>query len=294
MQKIVVHLWYDQEAMAAANFYTSLFERAYILNSTTISDTPSGDAQMVTIDLEGQQFMLISAGPLFKFTPSISLRVDCSTEIEAQNLWKQLSDGGDILMPLMAYDFSPCYGWLMDRYGLSWQIMTTPSQLIEQKITPTLMFTANQCGKAEEAITYYTSLLPDSAILDLLRYSEDEAPNEAGTIKYMAFKLVGQNFAAMDSAYMHEFTFNEAISLIINCDNQSEIDRLWEALSAVPEAEACGWLKDRYGLSWQIIPTIMNQMMGSGDPEKLNRVTKAFLKMKKFDITTLERAFNGN
>ena len=98
----------------------------------------------------------------------------------------------------------------------------------------------------------------------------------------------------MDSAYEHNFAFNEAISFLVSCDTQAEIDRYWKALSAVPEAEQCGWLKDKYGLSWQIVPTLMNEMMSKGSGEQIARVTEAFLKMKKFDIESLKRAYEGS
>lgn len=295
MQKIKLHLWYDQEALEAANFYTSLFEDSLVQNVTTIHNTPSGDAHIVSFQLAGLNFMAISAGPEFKFTPNISLRVDCHSIAEAELLWERLMEDGKTLMPLQAYPHSPYYGWGMDRYGLSWQIMTVPEgQSVGQKITPTLMFTGENCGKAEEAVQFYTATFENAEIFDSLRYDETEPPNLEGTIKFMAFELDGIGFAAMDSGYMHDSAFNEAISLIVSCETQAEIDLLWETLSADYKAEACGWLKDKYGLSWQIVPSLMDTMMKDGTPEQIERVTQAFLKMKKFDIITLERAFLGH
>jgi predicted 3-demethylubiquinone-9 3-methyltransferase (glyoxalase superfamily) len=151
MARITSHLWFDKEAKEAAQFYTSIFPNSKIKNITTIHDTPSGSADIVNIELLGQEFTLISAGPLFKF--------------------------------------------------------------------------------------------------------------------------------------------NEAISFMVHCDTQEEIDYYWEKLSADPKAEQCGWLKDKYGLSWQVVPTIMNQMMKDKDPKKIARVTQAFLKMKKFDIAKLKQAY---
>lgn len=153
MQKITPFLWFDKEARAAAEFYISVFKGAKILDSTTVENTPSGTVEIVTIELFGQEFLLMSAGPLFKF--------------------------------------------------------------------------------------------------------------------------------------------NEAISFVVNCDSQGEIDYYWAKLSAVPEAEACGWLKDRFGVSWQIVPTVMHEMQKTKDRKKLARVTEAFLKMKKFDIAELQRAYDA-
>lgn len=152
------------------------------------------------------------------------------------------------------------------------------------------MFTQGAVGKAKEAIEYYTSIFPDGKVDMLATYTKDDGDQE-GFIKYGRFSLAGQNFTAMDSSLPHAFTFNEGISLIINCDSQAEIDHYWEKLSAVPEAEQCGWCKDKFGVSWQITPTRMNEMMASGDKEKIAKVTQAFLQMKKFDIAKLEEAF---
>ena len=157
-----------------------------------------------------------------------------------------------------------------------------------------VMFVGEVCGKAEEAINSWVSLFPASKVETIQRYGKGELPDQEGTVRYAEFSLLGQQFRSMDSAYEHAFSFNEAISFIVHCDTQEEIDRYWEALSAVPEAEACGWLKDKYGLSWQIVPTSMDEMMSSGSKEQIARVTEAFLKMKKFDIETLERAYQGS
>jgi len=292
MQKIVPHLWYDNEAGEAAELYTSAFPNSSILNRTLISDTPSGTAEILTIELSGQRFMLMSAGPYFKFTPAISFLVACDTKEEVDRLHALLSGGTD-LMPLGSYPFSERYAWTADKFGLSWQIMLMGDIPYESRIIPTLMFVGDQCGKAEKAMESYTKLFGASRIGPIMRYAEGEAPDQAGTVKHGALTLEGQAFAAMDSAYEHGFTFNEAISFIVNCETQAEIDKYWKALSAQPEAEQCGWLKDKFGVSWQIVPTAMERMMASGDQEAMGRVTQAFLKMKKFDISELERAFRN-
>ncbi|MCQ6963729.1 VOC family protein [Methanolobus chelungpuianus] len=294
MQKIVPHLWFDKEAVEAAEFYTSLFGNSRVKNRTVLPDTPSGTAETVAIELAGQEFMLLSADPLFRFNPSISFLVACDTKDEVDTLWKRLSEGGNALMPLGAYPFSERYGWTEDKYGLSWQIMFKGDTEIAQRITPTLLFTGDQSGNAEKAINYYASVFHNAKIGNILRYGKGEEPDREGTIKHASFTLEGQEFAAMDSAYAHGFTFNEAISLMVYCKDQEEIDHYWGKLSAVPEAEQCGWLKDRFGVSWQIVPAVMDEMMKTQDAEKLARVTEAFLKMKKFDIAELQRAYEGN
>jgi predicted 3-demethylubiquinone-9 3-methyltransferase (glyoxalase superfamily) len=293
MDKIRPHLWFDTQAREAAEFYTSTFPQSKITQSATIHDTPSGDAEMMSFDLFGQSFMAISAGPLFTFTPAVSFFVTCESADEVDQYWNTLSEGGRMHMPLDSYPFSERYGWTEDRYGLSWQIGLMSGPEMPQRITPTLMFVNEVCGKAEEALTYYTSIFPKSEVGLIVHYEAGEEPNAEGTLKFGSISLEGQQFAAMDSAHEHDFTFNESVSLMVSCETQEEIDHYWNALSAVPESEQCGWLKDRYGLSWQIVPAAMDRMMRTGSPEQMARVTAAFLKMKKFDIAELERAYQG-
>jgi predicted 3-demethylubiquinone-9 3-methyltransferase (glyoxalase superfamily) len=194
-------------------------------------------------------------------------------------------------MPLGAFPFSERYGWTQDKYGVSWQVMFAGDRPILQKITPTLLFVGDVAGKAEEAIRFYASVFHNSTVGDLSRYGREEAPEKEGSVKFATFSLEGRQFAAMDSAREHKFKFNEAISFMVHCNTQKEIDYYWEKLSAVPAAEQCGWLKDRYGLSWQIVPTMMETMLKEKNRKKLAQVTKAFLQMKKFDIEALRQAY---
>lgn len=309
MQKIIPHLWYDKEAKEAAEFYTSLFPDSQITNVTTLHNTPSGDCDVVSFQLWGTPFMSISAGPVFKFNPSISFMVnfDRSQDKDARNrideVWEKLIDGGKALMPLDKYPFSERYGWVQDKYGLSWQlILTNPEGEDRPFIIPSIMFVGDMCGKAEEATDFYLSIFKESPFGDvqsesthgvLARYPAGMEPDKEGTIMFTDFNLAGQWFAAMDSAQKHDFAFNEAVSFIVNCDSQEEIDYYWGKLSAVAESEQCGWLKDKYGVSWQIVPKEMDAMMTKGTPEQIDRITQAFLPMKKFDIAKLKAAYEG-
>jgi len=303
MQEITPHLWFDKEAREAAEFYVSLFPGSRITNVTRLSGTPSGDCDVVSFALAGQPFMAISGGPWFKFNPSVSFHAKCGTKEEVDAIWEKLSPGGKVLMPLDSYPFSERYGWLEDQYGLSWQVISARGMEIKQKFTPVLMFVANVCGKAEEAISFYTSVFrnaPNGAEAGetkatvLARYGKGEDPDTEGTVRYAQLSLLGQEFGAMDSARAHPFAFNEAISFIVPCDSQEEIDYFWGKLSADPRAEQCGRLKDRYGLSWQITPAAMRELLGGEDQERTARVTQAFLKMKKFDIAALKRRLPGD
>ena len=301
MQKIIPHLWFDKEAKEAAEFYVSAFgNESKVININTLHNTPSGDADIVSFELPGQEFMAISAGPLFKINPSISfiLNFDPSKDDKAREnlnaLWERLSDGGMALMPLQKYPFSEHYGWIQDKYGVSWQLMLTNPEGEERPfITPSLLFVGDMTGKAEEATDFYLSIFKNAKKGTVARYPAGMEPDKEGTIMYSDFLLEGQWFAAMDSAQQHKFAFNEAISLMVRCENQDEIDSYWEKLSAVPESEQCGWLKDKYGVSWQITPTTLDEMMNKGTPEQVDRLTQTFLPMKKLEIEPLKKAFEG-
>ncbi len=287
MQKITPHLWFDKEAKEAAEFYVSAFGNGSKITSfTTIKDTPSGDSDIVTFVLNGFNFMAISAGPIFKLNPSISFTLTCATVEEAQSLYKKLSVDGKDLMPLQEYPWSKCYGWFEDKFGVSWQINTEERG---GQIIPSLMFTKENFGKLDEALEFYQSVFKNSSVEAIARYEEGEG-DEVGKIKFSQFLLEGQPFRAMESSGDHKFTFNEAVSLLVKCDTQEEIDYYWEKLSAVPESEQCGWLKDKYGVSWQITASIMEELINTSDEERKNRVTQAFLKMKKFNIEELKEA----
>jgi Uncharacterized protein conserved in bacteria len=294
MQKIVPHLWFDKEAKEAAEFYVSLFDQSKLISSAVIENTPSGDAEIIYFELAGLQFSAISAGPYFKFNPSVSLMVACNSVEEVNTKWEVLSQGGTELMELGEYPFSKRYGWIQDRYGLSWQLMLVDNGQAVQKITPNLLFSNGSCGKAEEAIKYYVEVFKNTELGIISKYGKGEAQSSKAQVNYAAFKLEGFNFSAMDNAFDVDFNFNEAFSFIVNCNDQKEIDYYWDKLSAVPEAEQCGWLKDQFGVSWQIVPANMGEIMSNGTKDEIQRVTEAFLKMKKFDLNALEKARIGN
>jgi predicted 3-demethylubiquinone-9 3-methyltransferase (glyoxalase superfamily) len=302
MKRITPHLWFEKEAEEAARMYTSVFSNSKITNVTIIHEvpTPTGDCDIVSFELSGQPFMAINAGPLFKFNPSISFFVnfDPSKDKNAREnldvLWEKLFQGGTALMPLDKYPFSERCGWIQDKYGLSWQlILSNPEREERPAIVPSLMFVGAVAGRAEEAVGFYLSVFRNSRRGIVARYGKGQEPDSEGTIMFSDFMLEGQWFAAMDSAREHKFAFNEAVSLLIPCETQEEIDYYWEKLSADLDSEQCGWLKDRYGVSWQVWPTAMGEMISRGTPEQVARVTRAFLPMKKFDIATLQRAYGG-
>jgi predicted 3-demethylubiquinone-9 3-methyltransferase (glyoxalase superfamily) len=298
MQKITPFLWFDSQAEEAMNFYTAVFDNSKIVEINRYPEGPlegpmagmEGKVLTGVFQLAGFQFMALDGGPQFKFTPAISFFVNCDTEAEIDALWAALSEGGEVAMPLQAYPFSPRFGWIQDKYGLSWQLNLGQS---DTKITPFLLFVGDQNGQAETAVNDYTALFEDSGISHLMHFEAGDPIGVEGTVKQAAFTLHGQPFLAMDGGLVHDFTFTEAISFYVECDTQEEVDHFWHALSAHPEAEQCGWLKDKYGVSWQIIPTALGELMSDPDPEKSRRVTEAMLQMKKIEVAGLKQAYEA-
>lgn len=269
-------IWYDGNAKAAAEFYCTVFPGAKIT-----ADTP----MVVNYELYGQKFMGLNGGPVFKPNPSISFLIICEDDDEINNLWAKLSDGGFIMMPLDKYDWSERYGFLQDKFGLAWQVMKGKYSDVNQKITPTLLFVGNSYGKAEAAVKYYTAVFKPSGIDGILLYAENEGP-AAGSVKHSQFVLDGKVFAAMDGYGEHQFAFTEGISFVVECNGQVEIDFFWNELTSGGGQESqCGWLKDKFGISWQIIPKNIGTIMM--DPVNGPKAMQALMQMKKIDIAKL-------
>ena len=269
-------LWFDGKAKDAAEFYCSIFTNAKISSSNPI----------VTMwEINEQKFMCLNGGPQFKPNPSISFFINCNTIEEVDVYWNKLAIGAKIMMPLNKYDWSEYYGFLQDKFGFSWQLIKGNFDESDQKIVPCFLFTDDKFGKAHEAIAFYTNTFSNSKILSESFYNEQEMP-ESGIVKHAKFNLDGYEFTAMDGAGNHNFAFNEALSFVINCDNQSQIDFYWNAFTSDGGQESmCGWCKDKFGVWWQVVPSNLGALMSH--PEKGQQVMQAFLKMKKFDIEAL-------
>jgi predicted 3-demethylubiquinone-9 3-methyltransferase (glyoxalase superfamily) len=293
-QKIVPNLWFDDTAEEAVTFYTSIFGNSRILNTShygklgaKVSGRPEGSVLTVDFELEGSRFVALNGGPVFRFTPAISFFVTCGATQEVERLYAALSPKGSVLMPLDKYPFSEKYAWINDRYGLSWQLFLGPGK---QGITPFIMFFGKNYAKAAEAVSFYTSTFEHSRVENIVPYDKNEGQNPKA-IKQGAFILDDNRFILMDSGVDHQFAITPAISFMVNCRDQQEIDRLWERLSAVPEAEQCGWLQDRYGVSWQIGPAFLGDLVQDENPTGYERMMEVLIPMKKLDYAALLSAY---
>ncbi|WP_413666636.1 VOC family protein [Mucilaginibacter sp. Mucisp86] len=301
MLPIKPHIWFGQnKAKDAAEFYTTLLPDSVLsyVNHFYVSDH---ECEVVEFTLAGQSFFGISGVPGPSISPSISFMInfDPSRDPDAakhiDEVWNKLSENGQVMMPLDRYPFSERYGWIGDKYGVSWQlILTNPAGEERPVIVPSLMYTGPVAGKADDAINFYCSVFKDSKRGTTAPRPEDMGPDKAGTLMFADFYIDQTWIATMDSAHPHGFGFNEAVSLLIPCETQEEIDYYWSALSADGEPGQCGWLKDKYGVSWQVASTVMLNALKNGSPEQIARITQTFMTMKKVDIAALQQAYAPN
>jgi len=300
MLPIKPHLWFDQDAKQAAEFYAGLMPDSAVNYTNHFTMPGGGQCQTVEFTVAGQRFLGISAGEGIGINPSISFMInfDPSRDADAakhlDEVWNKLIDGGKILMPLNKYPFSERYGWVSDKFGVSWQlILTKPEGEERPVIIPSLMFTEPMAGKANEAIDFYCSIFKDGKRGTTAPRPVDMGPDKAGTLMFADFYIDQTWLAAMDSAHPHGFRFNDAVSLLIACETQEEIDYYWSALTAGGTPSQCGWLKDKYGVSWQVASTVMFDALKNGTPEQVARVTQSFMTMQKVDAAAIERAYKG-
>lgn len=268
-------VWCNNNAAELAEFYVSVFPDTKIIDENPV---------VVRLEMSGQRLMLLNGSDLFRPNPSISLMYLTSLESEVEQIYAKLIETGTALMPLDQYPFSPMYGWVEDQFGVSWQLYTGKEDII-QKIVPTLMFVNHNNGKAAEAVDFYTSLFPDAESRGLLRYSGEEGET-TGNIQHGEFLINHYLLMIMDSSWPHAFNFTEGVSLVVECDSQQEIDSYWSGLiSGGGEESMCGWLKDRYGVRWQIVPSTIDKLIARSP-----RVMEEMMKMRKLDIRRLQQA----
>ena len=287
--KIVPHLWFDKEAAEAIDFYISVFKGSKYLNHSEIEGTPSGKVGLFSFEISGQELAAINACPYFRFNDSVSFFYYCGSEEEIDRIYGRLAENGSILFPLGKYEWSRKYAWVRDRFGIGWQLDIDDINS-DQKIVPALLFVNEKSGSVREAIKYYMSVFRTSRLI--MEAPVINSEGQAGDdLLFAQFRLENFIFNAMSSPHKHDFDFNEAVSFMIMCRDQEEVDYYWERLGERGEEQPCGWLKDRFGLSWQVVPAELNELMSGNDK---GRVMAAMMKMKKLDISILRKAYSGS
>lgn len=288
-------LWFRTEADAVADFYTSTFggtivRRAYYPDAENVGGYAPGDLLTVDFEIGGLEFTALNGGPEFGVNPSISFFIEVRDASEVDRLAAILLDGGETLMPVDAYPWSERYGWVQDRFGVSWQIMAAGDEALA--IMPCLLFSGELAGRANDALEHYTDVF--SATTGYMgRYGPEDGERE-GWIGHATINLLGTRLALSDGDREHGHPFTEGVSLQVLCDTQEQIDHYWDALTADGGRESqCGWLVDRFGVSWQVSPADMAEWLASDDGEARARAFSAMLRMRRLDLSTLEAAYRG-
>lgn len=270
-------LWLDHDVKEIADFYSEIFENVKYLDSASM---------VTTVEIEGVKFMFLNGGPAFKVNPSVSYYVYCQDPDQVQQLFDRLNKGGKVLMSLDEYAWSKCYAWVEDRFGVNWQLDSSNAES-KQRIVPTLLFANQKKELIREAINHYSAIFPTSKTIFEAPYAPESGIAE-GTLLFAQFELNGYPFNATSSTIPHDFDFSEGNSFVVECKSQEEIDFYWSRLTEGGEESRCGWLKDRFGVWWQVIPENMSSLLNN--PVTGTAAVQEMMKMKKIDIRTLELA----
>jgi predicted 3-demethylubiquinone-9 3-methyltransferase (glyoxalase superfamily) len=297
--RIVPCIWLDDQAEAAASFYLAAFPEGrvdavarYPRSGGNPANKPPGSVLTVDFTVAGRRFTVMNGGPSFRPNPSVSFHVHLPDAAAVDALYAALGEGGMDLMPLDAYPWSPRFVWLQDRFGVSWQLMAR-DDAARPAVVPALMFAGPHHGRAREAVAAYAAALPGSRVRHVEDFGEGEG-GEVGTVKQAALELMGQPLSAMDGGPGHAFGFDEGVSLQVMCADQAEVDRIATALAADGGEEGpCGWLRDRFGVWWQVVPEQVGVWLASDDEAARDRVFHALLPMRRLDAAALERAYRG-
>ena len=272
-------IWFNNNAKEAVDFYSEVFDDVKITSENPV---------VVLFEIGGAKFMALNGGDKFRPNAAVSYFVYCEgSDKKIEHLYAELLKDGEVVMPLGKYDWSPKYAWVQDKFGISWQLdidaINNP-----QKVVPTLLFTDGKSTRIQEAETYYTTLFKDSKSLVSYPFAEGSGMPE-GTLLFSQVKLNGLIFNFISGGNVqHGFDFTEGNSFVVECATQEEIDQYWRYFSKEGKESMCGWVQDKYGVWWQVVPAVLKDLMST--PGKAQKVTEAFLKMKKFDIETLKKA----
>lgn len=277
-EKITPCIWFNGGAGDAGKLYCAAFKSARITSQSPF---------VTGIEVAGQSFTLLDGGPQYKPNASISFYVGCESKDEFDQAWKALTASGRVVAAPSQTSWSERYGYVIDAYDVSWQLGVQRAGDVQQKITPYLMFTGNEYGHAEEAMNLYATVFNASMPEGIIRYGDQDAPDTPGYVRHAELEFKNRRFMFADIA-SDVVPFTEGVSLTIHCENQEEVDYYWYKLVEGGKESRCGWLKDRFGVSWQIVPTILTKLMS--DPAKAGKAAKAFMTMRKLDIEQIVQA----
>lgn len=290
-------IWFDSEAEEASKFYTELFPNSQILASIPYTKVgfeyhgkEEGTISTITFELMKQKFIALNGGPIFKLSEAISFYVYCGQEDLFERLYNSLTENGSVLMPKDKYFWSEKYAFVKDKFGVCWQLDIN-SIGSEQKIVPSLLFVNDKYLKVNEAVNFYTSIFPDSKIIMKFPFPEQKG-NQEEAILFSQFSLTNNIFnASSGGEIQHNFDFNESISFVVNCKTQDEIDYFWQKLTENGSEQQCGWLKDKFGVSWQIVPENLQEMFLNSDKIKREKIISAIFEMIKIDFERLKNIY---
>lgn len=264
--------WFESDSAGAAALYLQAFDGGRIIETTPMS---------TVWELYGRRLMGINGGPRYRPNGALSLFVQRSTEAEVRSAFELLARDGTVHMPLSVKEWSPLYGWVEDRYGVHWQIAQGRVDAADFTVMPALTFFGARAGRALEALELYTGIFSSSSV-------DERHVGEDGRLMFAVAHLAGQTLAFMDGPESQEIPFSEGASLSVACETQEEIDYFWDALVKGGQESRCGWLVDRFGVSWQVVPSILGELMSN--PARAQRVVAAFMPMNKLDLETLLNA----
>ncbi|HVP66851.1 MAG TPA: VOC family protein [Anaeromyxobacteraceae bacterium] len=293
--RIVPCLWLDDQAEAAARHWIRALGGRLVAASRypesfdNPARRPRGSVLAVELEAGGVRFTALNGGPRFRPNPSVSFFVMLPSADEVDRVHEVLAEGGETLMPLRAWPWSERYGWVQDRYGVSWQLMLARDP--GPRVVPCLLFAGAQAGRAEVAMAFWTAALPGGRVVSVSRYQAGEGP--VGQVKHGRFQLLGQDLAATDSHLGHGFAFDEGVSLQVRCRDQAEVDRCWAILADGGSHGRCGWLRDRFGVSWQVVPDAITHWLSEGVPAARERACRAIWSMEKLDAAAIDGAWEG-
>lgn len=265
-------IWFNQNGREAAEFYCSVFPGGELRDDNgmvqrfRIMDTP---------------FMLLNGGPKFRPNGAVSYFVYTGDRATTERIFGAFAEGGTVLMPPGKYPWADHYAWVEDRFGVNWQLDSDPIRS-SQKILPTLLFTPPDDARVREARDHYASIFSDHHLLMEMPAASHEP------LLFCQFRLGSMLFNAMRSMEAMDFQFGPGNSFVISCPDQASIDHYWNSLGAGGAFERCGWLRDRFGVSWQVVPEILPRLLQ--DPERGGRVMEALLGMDRIEIETLLNA----